>query len=89
MSTAYQVTDARLAEIIASDARLAAFTPEAVHAYCVADWPEGDEHQTWLDTAPAQQIAVWALVGLRDAADATCGHCGNGLPCDCHIQLPD
>lgn len=32
---------------------------EKVAAFCCADWPEGDEHQAWLNTAPAEEIANW------------------------------
>jgi hypothetical protein len=30
-----------------------------VRAFIVADWPEGAEHQQWLDSATAEEIADW------------------------------
>ena len=36
---------------------------EAIRDYCLADWPEGEEHQRWLDTAPIPEIADWVLAG--------------------------
>jgi len=34
-------------------------------AFCLADWPEGQEHQDWLNKATAEEIADWAIAGLR------------------------
>lgn len=33
----------------------------AITDYCTADWSEGEEHQHWLDTASAQEIADWII----------------------------
>lgn len=32
------------------------------------DWPEGDEHQVWLDEAPAAAIIDWAQSILKGEA---------------------
>jgi hypothetical protein len=63
----YQISTERVSEIIASDPRLSAYTAEQVEDICCADWSEGEEHQVWLDTAPAAEIASWAFGGLEDA----------------------
>lgn len=34
--------------------------------YVVADWPNGDEHQEWIDNAPAAEIASWFLAGYTE-----------------------
>ena len=36
-----------------------AVTEEIVEAEIFADWNEGEEHQMWIDTASAQEIAEW------------------------------
>lgn len=37
-----------------------AVSPDVVADYCCSEsWPEGQEHQDWLDTAPAAEIADW------------------------------
>ena len=36
-----------------------------VEAFILADWREGQEHQEWLDTATPEEIANWAMAGLR------------------------
>ena len=36
-----------------------AVTEEIVEAEICADWNEGEEHQEWIDTASAQEIADW------------------------------
>ncbi len=42
-----------------------------VQAACLYDWPAGEEHQRWLDTAPLPEIADWAAEILQgeDQAD--------------------
>lgn len=32
-------------------------------AFVLADWPEGQEHQAWLNKANAQEIADWVVAG--------------------------
>jgi hypothetical protein len=63
----YTMSTGRVDEVIASDPRLSSYTSEQVEDYCCAEWTEGDEHQAWLDTAPAAEIASWAFSGLEDA----------------------
>jgi hypothetical protein len=65
--SAYQISSERIAEIIASDPRIARYTPEQIEDHCCADWSEGEEHQQWLDTAPAGEIASWAFSAMEDA----------------------
>jgi len=36
-----------------------AATEELVRSEICADWNEGEEHQEWIDTADAQEIADW------------------------------
>ena len=40
------------------------FGAEEVIAFCLADWPEGDEHWRWLLTATEQEIRDWAAAGM-------------------------
>ena len=39
-------------------------TDEDIEGYILADWHEGDEHQAWLDTADAAEIADWMAAGI-------------------------
>jgi hypothetical protein len=55
MTGFYTMSDDKVAEI----ARIARAEPDAVRDYCTNDWPEGEEHQRWLDDASAQEIADW------------------------------
>ena len=48
--------DAEKAEEIAD---LLGWTADEVKEVCLADWPEGEQHQQWLNTAPVQEIADW------------------------------
>ena len=34
-------------------------TETEIEAEICADWNEGDEHQEWVDSAPAAEIADW------------------------------
>lgn len=34
-------------------------TKEQIESNILADWHEGNEHQEWLNTASAQEIADW------------------------------
>jgi len=40
-----------------------ASTPD-IEAYICADWNEGQEHQDWIDTASAAEIADWIAAGV-------------------------
>jgi hypothetical protein len=62
MTEYYGISDERV-QAIAHDAGMA---PEDVRAYCTADWPEGQEHQDWLDTASTREIATWCIQGRHD-----------------------
>lgn len=48
---------------------IAADDLDAVYYYCTdQDWPEGPEHQRWLDSAPAAEIADWILNQAEEVA---------------------
>ena len=32
---------------------------EVVREYCLTGWTKAADHQCWLDTAPAREIAIW------------------------------
>lgn len=36
-----------------------AATEELIRTKICADWNEGEEHQEWIDSAPAEEIADW------------------------------
>lgn len=40
---------------------------EEVVEYAAADWPEGEVHQAWLDTAPIEEIAGWMRDSLKQS----------------------
>lgn len=64
MSEHFTMTNERAEEIAA----VGGFTVEQVREFCLADWPEGEDHQLWLDTAPADEIAGWIEAdGLQDS----------------------
>ncbi len=70
----YTIGEARLAQIVAA---VQAIMPDAasaeVRATCLDDWPAGQEHQDWLDSADVDDIAGWVVVILRDARDFVLG----------------
>lgn len=41
-------------------------TLDEIGDICGYDWVEGEDHQRWLKTAPAQEIADWLWPILRD-----------------------
>lgn len=41
------------------------FSEQEIEDFCTAGWPEGDEHQKWLDTASVEEIADWCIVGMH------------------------
>lgn len=62
----YTMTDERAEEIAAR----AGLTPEQVREVALADWPEGAEHQAWLNSASVQEIADWVLAtGASEQAE--------------------
>jgi len=40
-----------------------------VEATLLYDWPEGQEHQDWLDTADPQEVADWLAATTFDDVD--------------------
>ena len=40
-----------------------------VEATLLYDWPEGDDHQNWLETADPQEIADWLAATTFDDLD--------------------
>ena len=62
----YSISRERLAAVVAALATARPNQPSRlgpISDFLLADWPEGAEHQTWLDTAPAAEIADWYLAG--------------------------
>ena len=41
-------------------------TDELVEAEICADWNEGEDHQEWIDSASAQEIADWLATFYTD-----------------------
>jgi hypothetical protein len=41
-------------------------TLDEISDICGYDWPEGEDHQRWLKSAPALEIAGWLWPILRD-----------------------
>ena len=62
----YFTLDNKRAEAIA---KLAEVTTKEVRDYCLADWPEGSEHQNWLNMAPIEEIAIWVSFGENNDRD--------------------
>jgi len=64
MSEYYTIDSEKLAAITASvQQKIPRMTESHVREYCLADWPEGQEHQDWLDSAPVSEIADWVVTG--------------------------
>lgn len=63
MDNHFSMSQERIEEVVACDGSL---TYAEVEAFCCADWSEGDEHQRWLDTAPAAEIADWVIAGRAE-----------------------
>lgn len=55
MNELYRMTDNRAAEI----ARAGGYSVEMVREYCLTGWTKTGDHQHWLDTPPAREIAIW------------------------------
>jgi hypothetical protein len=58
------MTDERAAEI----AEAGGFSVETVREYCLTGWTTAGDHQWWLDTAPAGEIAIW----MEEVASERC-----------------
>jgi hypothetical protein len=52
----YSIYRSRLLEIAAA----AHITEAQAFDFVLADWPEGKEHQDWIDNAATDEIASWA-----------------------------
>lgn len=58
--TTYHIDADRLEDIVNAYAEYEpGVATEDVEATLLYDWPEGQEHQDWLDTADVQEIADW------------------------------
>lgn len=69
MSNFYTISPEKLTAVIQSyneivDGNL---SERKVKSYICADWTEGDEHQQWIDNAPAEEIADWLRFVIPDA----------------------
>lgn len=60
-SAYYEMDDARVKEVTVLVRDFRCMSEADVAEFCLADWPEGTEHQEWLDTAPVQNIADWII----------------------------
>lgn len=61
----YHISSIKLLQIN-EYAKGAGHTDEEIKDYVLADWPEGQEHQDWLDRATVQEIGNWVCEGLRN-----------------------
>lgn len=59
---------------------------EAQQEFCLQDWPDGDEHWTWLLTAAREEILSWCQASMYDE-----NHIDEPQPVDLivHYQLWD
>ncbi len=53
-------------ELVAAIAEAGGLLPRTVERICTYDWPEGQDHQDWLSSAPVAEIATWAAIIARD-----------------------
>ena len=71
----YQVDTQKMVDVTEILARHHGLDPESLEAgvidvikvtdFCTAGWPEGQEHQTWLNQATPEQIAGWIIAAGR------------------------
>jgi len=54
-TTLYEKAARRVAAIFPDD--------EAAQEFCLADWPDGEEHWRWLLTADRSEIEDWVAAG--------------------------
>lgn len=60
----YEISDDKVQAIVSTDSgKRAGLTTGEVYEFCTADWPEGQEHQDWLDSATPEEIAGWVIAG--------------------------
>lgn len=66
----YTISDERIAEIQNSaNGQAAQLSAAEIRATCLYDWPEGEHHQRWLNTAPADEIAAWIVAVRADVQE--------------------
>jgi len=64
----YTIDSAKMAEVQRlALAHLPGWTADQVTDFVLADWPEGSDHQEWLNSSTANEIASWVVAGLRTA----------------------
>ena len=63
----FQISDSKLETVIRLVRNHLGDEVEAsvIEGFVLADWHEGQEHQAWLDYAGADEIADWAIAGLK------------------------
>lgn len=64
MAEYYTIDSDKLAQVVTLVQARHPLTAEQVRQFCLDDWPEGDEHQRWLDNASTEEIADWVVAGL-------------------------
>ncbi len=69
----YTIDPTKLTAITASVQASRPMTEAQVRDFVLADWPEGAEHQQWLDSAPVSEIADWVVTGNLEQFLATPG----------------
>lgn len=63
----YTINNDTIQAVVNTDAgRQFKLTANEVESFCTADWPEGQEHQDWLDTATPEEIADWVIAGRSE-----------------------
>lgn len=62
---AFEVPFPKLAEVVRLVNKEIKMSGQDVEGFCTADWHEGQDHQDWLNTATAQEIADWVIAGSR------------------------
>jgi hypothetical protein len=66
----YSIEESKLGAVLfAMPGDIPGIKGEDVTEFILADWPEGEEHQKWIDTAPAHEIAEWVTLGIYHGAD--------------------
>lgn len=62
----YTISRDRVNAVLATDiAKRHHLTYEQVYDFCTADWPEGEDHQLWLESASPEALAEW-IVAAQD-----------------------
>ena len=58
MSNEYFTIDSTRLAAVATAAQT---DEQTARSYLLADWPEGAEHQQWLNNAPIRELADWLV----------------------------